>query len=101
VNIVQQIRDNGANPGLSLEGIVLTMFDGRANLAQQVVNDVRTYFSEVVYDTIIPRTVRLGEAPSYGKSILEYDPAGKASQAYQALAEEWMRRHQPKHAAAA
>jgi chromosome partitioning protein len=101
VHIVQQIRDNGANPGLALEGIVLTMFDGRANLAQQVVNDVRTYFSEVVYDTIIPRTVRLGEAPSYGKSILEYDPLGKASLAYQALAEEWLKRHQPRHAAAA
>jgi chromosome partitioning protein len=100
VHIVQQIRDNGANPGLALEGIVLTMFDGRANLAQQVVNDVRTYFSEVVYDTIIPRTVRLGEAPSYGKSILEYDPLGKASLAYQALAEEWLKRHQPKRPAA-
>ncbi len=95
VHIVQQIRDNGANPGLALEGIVLTMFDGRANLAQQVVNDVRTYFAEVVYDAIIPRTVRLGEAPSYGKSILEYDPSGKASQAYQALADEWLKRHQP------
>jgi len=101
VSIVQQIRDSGANPNLSLEGIVLTMFDGRANLAQQVVNDVRTYFSEVVYDAIIPRTVRLGEAPSYGKSIIEYDPSGKAAQAYQALADEWLKRHQPKQAAAA
>jgi len=98
VAIVEQIRESGANPGLALEGIVLTMFDGRANLAQQVVNDVRAYFSELVYDTIIPRTVRLGEAPSYGKSILEYDPNGKASQAYQSLADEWMRRHQPKPA---
>jgi chromosome partitioning protein len=101
VQIVQQIRDSGANPALALEGIVLTMYDGRANLAQQVVNDVRTYFSEVVYDTIIPRTVRLGEAPSYGKSIIEYDPSGKAAQAYTALADEWLRRHQPKQAQAA
>jgi chromosome partitioning protein len=101
VSIVQQIRESGANPSLTLEGIVLTMFDGRANLAQQVVHDVRTYFAEVVYDAIIPRTVRLGEAPSYGKSILEYDPSGRAAHAYQALADEWLRRHQPKHAASA
>ncbi|MCB1226845.1 MAG: ParA family protein [Verrucomicrobiales bacterium] len=93
VQIVQQIRDCGANPGLLLEGIVMTMFDSRANLGQQVVNDVRTYFSDVIYDTIIPRTVRLGEAPSFGKSIVEYDPHGKGAQAYNALADEFLRRH--------
>ena len=94
VNIVQEIRDSGANPTLKLEGIVMTMFDSRANLAQQVVGDVRSYFAEVVYQTVIPRTVRLGEAPSYGKSILEYDPNGRGSLAYQALAEEFLARHQ-------
>jgi chromosome partitioning protein len=98
VNIVQQIRESGANPGLILEGIVLTMFDSRANLANQVVNDVRTYFAEVVYDTLIPRSIRLGEAPSYGKSIIEYEPNGRGATAYRALAEEWSRRHQPKPA---
>lgn len=93
VNIVQQIRDSGANPTLNLEGIVLTMFDSRANLANQVVNDVRSYFSEIVYQTLIPRTIRLGEAPGYGKSIIEYDPNGRGAQAYQALGAEWQERH--------
>lgn len=92
VHIVQQIRECGANPDLVLEGIVMTMFDSRANLARQVVSDVRSYFGEVVYETVIPRTVRLGEAPSFGKSIIEYDPSGKGSQAYTALADEFLRR---------
>lgn len=92
VQIVQQIRDCGANPNLLLEGIVMTMFDQRANLANQVVNDVKNYFAEVIYNAIIPRTVRLGEAPSYGKSIIEYEPAGRGAQAYRALAEEFLAR---------
>ena len=92
VNIVQQIRESGANPALTLEGIVMTMYDSRANLAQQVVNDVRNYFAEVVYETIIPRTIRLGEAPSFGKSIIEYEPSGRGAQAYNALAEEFLAR---------
>lgn len=92
VHVVQQIRDCGANPALQLEGIVMTMFDTRANLAQQVVGDVRNYFTEIVYQTVIPRTIRLGEAPSFGKSIIEYDPAGKGAQAYRALAEEFVTR---------
>jgi chromosome partitioning protein len=93
VQIVQQIRESGANPALALEGIVMTMFDSRMNLSQQVVSDVRNYFSQVVYDTIIPRTIRLGEAPSFGKTILEYEPNGRGSQAYLSLAEEFLRRH--------
>lgn len=93
VNVVQQIRDCGANPDLQLEGILMTMFDSRANLANQVVNDVRNYFAEVVYQTVIPRTVRLGEAPSFGKSIIEYEPTGRGAVAYRSLAEEFMRRH--------
>lgn len=101
VHVVQQIRDCGANPGLQLEGIVMTMFDSRANLAQQVVNDVRTYFTEIVYKTAIPRTIRLGEAPSFGKSIFEYEPNGRGAQAYRALANEFIERHAPKPAAAA
>ena len=92
VNVVQQIRDCGANPNLNLEGIVMTMYDSRANLAQQVVSDVRNYFSEIIYNTIIPRTIRLGEAPSFGKSIIEYDPSGRGAQAYRALAEEFLAR---------
>jgi chromosome partitioning protein len=92
VNVVQQVRDCGANPGLLMEGIVMTMFDSRANLAQQVVNDVRSYFAEIVYESIIPRTVRLGEAPSFGKTIIEYESSGKGAQAYRALATEFLRR---------
>jgi len=92
VSITQQIRDCGANPNLLLEGIVMTMFDSRANLANQVVNDVRNYFAETVYQTIIPRTVRLGEAPSFGKSIVEYEPTGKGALSYIALADEFIAR---------
>lgn len=62
VHVVQQIRDCGANPNLLLEGIVMTMYDSRANLSQQVVGDVKNYFAEIIYNSIIPRTVRLGEA---------------------------------------
>ncbi len=96
VQVVQQIRDCGANPGLQLEGIVMTMFDSRANLAQQVVNDVRNYFTEIVYQTVIPRSIRLAEAPSFGKSVLEYEPNGKAAQSYRALADEFLARRATK-----
>ncbi|MFO1485722.1 MAG: ParA family protein [Verrucomicrobiaceae bacterium] len=92
VSITQQIRDCGANPKLLIEGIVMTMFDSRANLANQVVNDVRNYFADTVYQTVIPRTVRLGEAPSFGKSIIEYEPSGRGAQAYVALANEFLAR---------
>ncbi len=100
VNVVQQIRDCGANPNLLLEGIVMTMFDSRANLSNQVVSDVRNYFSETCYQTVIPRTVRLGEAPSFGKSIIEYEPSGRGSQAYRALADEFLARRQQQTQAA-
>jgi len=96
VQVVQQIRDCGVNPNLLLEGIVMTMYDQRANLANQVVNDVKNYFAEVIYNAIIPRTVRLGEAPSFGKSIIEYEPNGKGAQAYRALAEEFLARRTAK-----
>jgi chromosome partitioning protein len=88
VRVLQQIKDSGANPGLELEGIVMTMFDGRTNLSQQVVNEVRGHFGEKVFKTIIPRTVRLGEAPSFGKPITVYDTHSQAAVAYRALAAE-------------
>ncbi len=72
---------------------VMTMFDARTNLSQQVVADVRKHFGERVYQTVIPRSVRLSEAPSFGKSILEYAPSGAAAQAYRALAREFIERH--------
>lgn len=92
VSIVEMVGQSGANPGLKLEGIVMTMYDPRTNLAQQVVGDVKEHFAEAVYDTVIPRTVRLGEAPSYGQSIIEYNPTGRGSEAYRSLAGEFLRR---------
>jgi chromosome partitioning protein len=93
VQIIGQIKESGANPHLVLGGIVMTMFDGRTNLAQQVLEEVRKHFGEVVYNAIIPRTIRLGEAPSFGKTILEYDPNGQGAAAYRALAGEFLKRN--------
>jgi chromosome partitioning protein len=95
VRVVEQIRDSGANDQLEIGGIVMTMFDGRTKLSPQVVAEVRAHFTERVYDTIIPRTVRLSEAPSFGKSILEYDAKGIGAEAYRALAREFLKRHPP------
>ena len=78
VRLVEQVRDSGANARLELGGIVMTMFDGRTNLSEQVVAEVREHFGERVYETVIPRSVRLSEAPSFGKSILEYAQMGPA-----------------------
>src|SRR5439155_10731647 len=79
VRLIEQVIDSGANQRLELAGIVMTMFDARTNLSQQVVADVRKHFGERVYQTVIPRSVRLSEAPSFGKSILEYAPSGAAA----------------------
>lgn len=93
VRIVDQIKEAGANPGLAIGGILMTMYDGRTNLGQQVVEEVRKHFGDLVYTTMIPRTIRLGEAPSFGKAIIEYDPHGVGAAAYTALAEEFLQRH--------
>jgi len=93
VRVVEHVRDSGVNDRLELGGIIMTMFDGRTNLSAQVVAEVRQHFSERVYETVIPRTVRLGEAPSFGKPILEYDPNGTGARAYRALAQEFVKRH--------
>ena len=93
VRLIEQVLDSGANQRLQLGGIVMTMFDARTNLSQQVVEDVRKHFGERVYETVIPRSVRLSEAPSFGKSILEYAPSGAAARAYRALAREFIERH--------
>ena len=93
VRLIEQVLDSGANERLELGGIVMTMFDARTNLSQQVVADVRKHFGERVYETVIPRSVRLSEAPSFGKSILEYASSGPAARAYRALAREFMKRH--------
>ncbi len=86
--VLQQVRESGANPSLELEGIVLTMYDGRTNLAQQVAAEVRKHFPGKVYKTIIPRTVRLAEAPSFGKPITTYDTGSYAAKCYRSLTDE-------------
>jgi len=78
------------NPQLEIQGVILSMFDGRTNLSIQVVDEVKNYFKEKVYRTIIPRNVRLAEAPSYGIPITEYDPYSKGAQAYMEFAEEFL-----------
>jgi len=93
VRVVEQVRDSGVNDQIEIGGILMTMFDGRTKLSTQVVAEVRAHFGERAYDTVIPRTVRLSEAPSFGKSILEYDPKGTGARAYRALAEEFLKRH--------
>ncbi len=84
VNLVQK----HLNPNLVFEGALLTMFDSRTNLSNQVVDEVKNFFGTKVYNTIVPRNVRLSEAPSHGQSILEYDPKSKGAEVYNDLAEE-------------
>jgi chromosome partitioning protein len=80
------------NPALDVEGVLLTMFDERTNLGQQVAQDVRGFFKDKVFRTVIPRNVRLGEAPSHGLPVLVYDPKSRGAEAYQALAKEVLER---------
>lgn len=91
INIVERVR-NAFNPGLTVVGIVLTMFDERTNLGRQVIEDIRNHFGERVYETVIPRNVRLAEAPSFGKPVLAYDIKSRGAEAYLALAREFLRR---------
>jgi chromosome partitioning protein len=96
---ISQVR-RSVNPSLDIQGIVLTMFDARNNLAQQVVSDVRTHLGEKVYHTLIPRNVRVSEAPSYGKPAILYDLKCAGSQAYLQLASEVIQRERQRKAAA-
>lgn len=89
INLVQ----SSLNPRLHVEGVLLTMFDGRTTLAAEVVEQVRGHFAETAYRTVIPRTVRLSEAPSYGEPIEAYDPMSRGAIAYRELAREFRRRH--------
>ncbi len=91
IKTVEQVRTN-LNPKLSIHGVVLTMFDPRNNLANQVVADVREFMGTTVYDTVIPRNVRVSEAPSHGKPVLLYDLRCAGSQAYLKLASEVIQR---------
>ena len=78
------------NPNLEIEGVILSMFDGRTNLSAQVVEEVKKYFKEKVYTTVIPRNVRLAEAPSHGMPVIQYDPRSTGAQAYMEFAEEFL-----------
>ena len=95
---VEQVRTS-LNPGLTIHGVVLTMYDARNNLAGQVVADVRSFMGEKVYQTMIPRNVRVSEAPSYGKPVLLYDLKCVGSQAYLRLASEIIQRERALRAA--
>jgi chromosome partitioning protein len=89
---IQLVQQN-LNPQLEVEGVILTMFDGRTTLSSDVVDQVREHFGETTYRTVIPRTVRLSEAPSYGEPIEAYDPMSRGAIAYRELAREFRRRH--------
>ncbi len=82
------------NPGLALEGVVLTMYDERTNLAQQVTDNLKTFFKDRLFKTVIPRNVRLAEAPSHGKPVMLYDNRSKGTEAYRELAEELLARNE-------
>jgi chromosome partitioning protein len=88
---IDRVRE-AFNPELEVEGIVLTMYDERTNLARQVTEDIRAHLGDKVYETIIPRNVRLGEAPSFGKPVLAYDIKSRGAEAYLALAREFLKK---------
>jgi chromosome partitioning protein len=91
VGTIERVRA-GLNPGLALEGILFCMYDPRTNLAKQVADEVRRHFPDQVYETVIPRNVRLGESPSFGKPILLYDIESRGCQSYLQLAQELLER---------
>jgi chromosome partitioning protein len=89
VETVERVRD-AFNPGLAISGVVMTMYDDRTNLSRQVVDEVRSVFGDRVFRTLIPRNIRLGEAPSHGKPIFLYDIRSKGAEAYLELAREFI-----------
>jgi chromosome partitioning protein len=90
--VITQLRETGVNPHLELLGVLMTMFDSRTRLSHQVVEEVREHFGELVFDTIIPRTTRLAEAPSFGKPIITYDKYSAGAAAYEVLTQELLKR---------
>lgn len=91
MSTLERVRTS-LNPGLEVEGVLLTMYDDRTNLGQQVSGNIREYFGDKVFKTVIPRNVRLGEAPSHGKPVILYDPRSRGAEAYVALAREFLAR---------
>ena len=94
---IERVQDS-LNPALEIEGFALTMYDDRMNLARQVAEEVRSHFADKVYKTVIPRNVRLGEAPSFGKPIILYDIRSRGSEAYVSLAKEFLARAEGRNA---
>jgi chromosome partitioning protein len=92
LKVVDRLKTAGVNPTLDVGGIVMTMFDSRTNLAKQVVDEVKQHLPDKIFDTVIPRTVRLSEAPSFGQPIFAYDPNSVGAVAYKALAREVVKR---------
>ncbi len=92
LRFIDRVRES-VNPSLAIEGILMTMFDARTRLSQTVINEVRSHLGPQVFHTIVPRTVRLGEAPSYGRPITNYDAASTGAAAYRALAGEFLKRN--------
>ena len=90
-----RIVKRSLNPRISMEGVVLTMYDGRTNLSLQVAEEVKRHFPGQVYATVIPRNVRLSEAPSHGKPVSAYDSLSRVAEAYEALAREVMEQNRP------
>jgi chromosome partitioning protein len=90
--LLDQLRTTGVNPRLELLGVIMTMFDGRTRLSQQVVTEVRQHFGELVFETVIPRTTRLAEAPSFGKPIIDYDKYSAGAAAYEVLTQDILKR---------
>ena len=97
-HLVEKMRVSGVNPALQLEGILMTMYDGRTKLGQDVVSEVRSHFGDVVYENVIPRNIRISEAPSFGKPVIAYDPSSKGAEAYKLFAKEFLRRSNLKRA---
>lgn len=93
MNTLERVRE-AFNPGLEIEGVLLTMYDDRTNLAQQVTENLREFFKEKLLKTAIPRNVRLAEAPSYGKPVLLYDPKSRGAESYIQLTNELLQRHE-------
>lgn len=90
--VLEQLRASGVAPDLAITGVLMTMYDGRTNLAQSVVGDVRQHLGELVFETHIPRSTRLAEAPSHGKPIGQYDSHSAGAAAYELVAQELMAR---------
>ena len=92
LNLVNKLHESGAAPRLAVEGIVMTMYDMRTNLSRQVVEEIKNHFPDKIYDSLIPRSIRLAEAPSHGLPIIAYDPNCTGAAAYRQLAREFLKR---------